>query len=469
MRPKPLLALACLTVACAGHPRLSSGPIEAAPTDPGVVTLTGALANKYVLAQQNGEVLARLRLDTRDLERIGRPPINLALVVDTSGSMEGEPIEAARAASLALVDSLAEGDRLAVIAFHSRTEVLVPSTRLDPTSLAAVRKRIAAMRATGTTDMAGGLQAGLDEVSRSFQQSGINRIVLIGDGVPNVQAPIVPLAQAAGQRGISITALGLGVEYDETLMGAVAQVSGGRFHYVKEPALVARVFSDEVLRLQRVIGRNLVLSLVPGPGVTILDVVGFPGGGSGARSISLGDLSEGEQRDVVVRLSVAGRRAGAVVELLDATVAFDDAVRNAGRLERHLFLAARATDDTAAIEAGRDIDVQRTAARLEAAAAVVDSISLARGGRLPEALSLIDGAERSARRAARSLDLPELALQADSMRPLRDSLPALAAEAARARMTAAPPATLTDSVPAAAPSIIRSSHGVASGILQGSR
>src|SRR5262249_45373335 len=159
----------------------------------------------------------------------------------------------------------------------------------------------------------------------------------MSDGVPNDPAPVLPLADAAGQRGISITSLGLGPDYDETLMGAIALRSGGRFHFVKESAAVAEVFRDEVLRLHRVVARNMVLTLLPGPGVQVQGVVGQAGD---PRTIALGDLGEGEQRDVIVRLAAAGRREGATIEMIDGVLSFDDAVNGAGRCERRVWLAA---------------------------------------------------------------------------------------------------------------------------------
>ena len=98
--------------------------------DPGVVVLEGDLGNAYVVAGEASEVVSRLRIETRALTNARRPPINLALVVDTSGSMDGEPIADARAASLELLRALRPQDRLSVIAFHSETEILLPSTQL---------------------------------------------------------------------------------------------------------------------------------------------------------------------------------------------------------------------------------------------------------------------------------------------------------------------------------------------------
>jgi Ca-activated chloride channel family protein len=391
-----------------------------------IVSVEAAPANRFLKADQRGEMVVRLRLGAKALREARRPPINLGLVIDTSGSMEGDAIRDARAASLALLDSLAEGDRLAVVSFNSDTEVLVPSTVLDKASMARIRTQLAGLTARGTTDLAGGLRAGLNEVTQGFQASGINRVVLLGDGVPNDERPIAALAQEAAQKTIPVTVMGLGLDYNETLMNTIAQSSGGHYHFIKESSKVASVFKDEVLRLKQVVARNAILRLVPGPGVTIKEVIGLPTSpnGSGVHA-TLGDLGEGEQRDVLVRLDVSGRRAGAVVELIDAELSFEDAARGPARLAEKSFLGVRASQDASEIASGRDLDVERSAARALVSARIVQAIALARAGQLAQAQSLLDLGEKEAKTAAKTLEDSELDEKARSIPPLRRSLPSM--------------------------------------------
>lgn len=395
--------------------------------DPEVVTIEGALSNEYVQAGEASNLVSRIRINSATLENAPRPAINLALVVDTSGSMDGDPIAHARAASLELLDTLRPEDRLAVIAFHSEAEVLLPSTRLEGADVDELRDQIGRMQAAGTTELAGGMRMGLEELVRNFEPEGINRLVLLSDGVPNDASPILPLAQAAGERGIRITALGLGLDYDETLLGQVAQLSGGRFHYVAESSMVAGVFHDEVLRFERVLARNLTLTIRPGPGVRIDSVLGqTSGGASGAVQVRLGDLSEGEHRDVIVRLHADPRNSGAAVELLDAVLHFDDAVANAGQLERRAYFGARATQDQAQIEAGRNPEVERAAAQMMAAVTTVRAIERARGGNIDEARRILAEAERQ----AQTVEADDgLRAQVEEMRVLRQALPAMTGSA----------------------------------------
>lgn len=95
--------------------------------------------------------------------------------------------------------------------------------------------------------------------------------------------------------------MGLGADFDETLMSQIAQKSGGRYHFVDDASRVARVFDSELSKMQRVVAQNAWVELSPGPGVVIQDVVGVEHSTmSGGRNVrfSLGEVSEGQRRDV---------------------------------------------------------------------------------------------------------------------------------------------------------------------------
>jgi Ca-activated chloride channel family protein len=338
------------------------------------ITITADPANRFVKADAGVEVTAVVRVLAQRAQRGERPPANIALLVDTSGSMEGRALEEARAASLALLGALGPKDRLAVVVFHAKTEVLLPSTALADADLGELRAAIGRMQARGTTDMAGGLRAALAEVMRNYDARGVNRIILLGDGVPNDPAPIEATLAQASQHRIAITALGLGLDYDESLMGHVALATGGRFHYVSDASKVATFFHDEVARVHDACARNARLVVTPGPGVVIDSVVGQATVRNGANvEVALGDLSYGDRRDLVVKAHGTSHADGSSIELLDATLTFAEGADD-GTVEKSAFLGLRATSDTQLIAKSHDPDVEREAARVEEAAKTVKAI-----------------------------------------------------------------------------------------------
>ena len=441
-----LLAVLLLVVSVTILPTSGGVSTPATPRDPGVVLFEGTLGNRFVKARDGNEVLAQLRLATRSITG-RRPPINLGLVIDTSGSMDGGPIADARTAANALLDALRPGDRLAVVTFDSRTDVLLPSTVLDTDNLARVRQQLTRIRARGTTDMAGGLRAGVEEVVRNFQRGGINRVVLLGDGVPNDESPLRAMAQAAGERGIAITALGLGPDYNETIMASVAQLSGGTFQFIRESTQMARVFRHEVLRLERVFAHNATVTLTPGPGVRIESVVGQQvAQAGGGVLVTVGDVSQGESLELLVKMTTDGHRDGASVELLDAVLSFDDAFAEGGRFERRVYLGARATTDEAQREAARNRSVEAAAERLQAAAITVEAIRIARQGELERAREMLAQAATEAEQRASPAD----ASQADEYRSLSGALGSVAPQPARPAGGAPAPQPAPEATPATA-------------------
>jgi Ca-activated chloride channel homolog len=421
---------------------------------PDLVALDGALANRFVPAAERSDVVARIRIAVPSTALLQRPPINVALVIDTSGSMEGRAIDNARAASAALLDTLRDGDRFSLVTFDSRADILLPSFTLDTTSRAEARRRIDGIRARGTTAMAEGLRLGVLEVMRHHDPAGVNRVVLLGDGVPNDRAGIEDTATSAGARGVTITALGLGLDYDETLMGAVAQRSGGHFHYVEDSSTVAQMFREEVLRMERVVARNAVAVLTPGPGVDVEGVVGFEATRTDAGIVvSLGDVAEGAARDLIVRLKSPSRRNGASVELLDVSLTYDDAVAGAGHIERRTFLGAHATSNADERATGRNEDVEHTAARAQLAAGTLAAIRDARAGDLSRAQATLDATLDEARACARRERDGDLERRVASLRQLRAALPSVA-----------PSTSAPEAAPAAA---VRAAHGEAVSALSG--
>ena len=394
--------------------------------DPNLVEIEITPVRSLVQAGRPGTLAARVRIRTRDLPQEHSPPVNLGLVIDTSSSMEGRAIAEARAAARLVLDSMQDGDRLSVVVFHSTAEVLVPSVVLGRKSRAAVVRSIGRMTARGTTDLETGLVKGIEEVKRSLRSDGINRIVLLSDGVPNDATSVIAMAQAAGQAGISITALGLGLEYDETLLTEVAQQSGGRFHYIQDSSRVASVMREEVLELRRVVGRNMQLALTPGPAVTMNAVLGQAPSQSGrVTHLPIGELGQGEVRDFYLELALAPHGDGTSIELADAVLVFDDAFGNAGQLERRTFAAVKATQDRSAVQESEDAELLRGLERARASAATIWIIAEARAGRLQAARRRLDEAARSARVQAKKFEDPELTRLATSLDALRPALASL--------------------------------------------
>jgi Ca-activated chloride channel homolog len=398
-----------------------SEPVE--PLD--LVSLGSEQSRHVVPADVGTELWAVLRVRVDEGPDEERPPVHVALVVDTSASMEGEAIEAARAAATELVASLLDGDRLTVVTFDSKPALLVPSIELDDDAREEALVKVAAMEAHGTTDLAGGLHLALSDLAPHAAEGRVTRIVLLSDGVPN-QADSIPSAVAqAAAMGITVTALGFGLDYDETLLSSIAQGTGGTFHFLEAPTELLPLFRDENRRLQGIAAKELQLVLTTGPGVELREVVGQSYALPMPRlHLWLGDLSRGEERVVVVRLSVAPHRAGATVELLDAALTYRDP-RTRVFVDRHaVFLSARAEDDAAALAEAADPAVEREIESARAAAVTLQAVALSRQGNDVDALAALQQAAPMTAEAAKRLDDGRLRDQVAEMEQLASAFAA---------------------------------------------
>lgn len=395
-----------------------SEPVE--PLD--LVSLGSEQSRSVIPAEVGTELWAVLRVRVDEGPEEERPPVHVALVVDTSASMEGEAIVAARAAATELVASLQAGDRLTVVTFDSKPVLVVPSVELDDDAREDALEKVAAMEARGTTDLAGGLHLALSDLMPHAAEGRVTRIVLLSDGVPN-QAESIPAAVSqAASAGITVTAIGFGLDFDETLLSSIAQGTGGTFHFLEAPTELVPLFREENLRLQGIAAKELQLVLTTGPGVELREVVGQSFALPMPRLyLWLGDLSRGEERVVVVRLSVGPHRAGATVELLDAALTYRDP-RTRLVVDTHaVFLSARAEDDATALAEACDPAVEREIESARAAALTLQAVALSRQGNDADAFAMMKEAAPLAAQAAAKLDDHRLRTQAEAMEQLANA------------------------------------------------
>ncbi len=458
-------------VATPADPVLTTVATNAPEGAPVTLAVSTDSSNSLVLADQSSELIVRVRVTGLALQTAARPPINLALVVDTSGSMEGPELEREREAVQTLVEHLRDGDALSIVTFGSRAELLVPATRLDATARTKVKAALRAMRASGTTDLAAGLQLGLVEAQKLRVADGINRVVLVGDGVPNDASPVPGLIAQAKQQALPITTLGLGADFDETLMAQVARDSGGSFHFVDTAARVSKVFDEELGRMQRVAANNTRVQVTPGPGVEIVEVIGQPQAVRSSRgvSFSLGALAEGQTRDTFVRVKVSPHKAGRTVELMDVVALYVPTSRQQEVVVTD-FESVRSTSDAGALVESQNPEVGRESARARVADGIVQAIAMARGGNLAGARGLLDRTSRLAREEGKRLDDVALSDKAKEVLALKSTLASLAPAP---QPTAPAQGGIPQAKPSAAPMqpeaamAMRRTHGDAMETLQG--
>ena len=253
----------------------------------------------------------------------GRPDLNLSLVLDRSGSMEGEKMIRAREAAMFCVDQMLPSDRLSVVTFDDRIDLLFPSEPV--TNKQSMKDLIARVTARGSTALHEAWVRGGLTVSERMLDQGINRVVLITDGLANVGITntdeIVTQAMGLYQRAVSTSTIGIGADFNEDLLMPMAQSGGGNAWHVVEPNDMQQIFQVELEGLIAQFAHTVSLSLIPADGVRIVDVLNdFDLTETGR--YRLPNLQAGSPLDIVVQLKVGAEETGTQMRLVDLRLGF---------------------------------------------------------------------------------------------------------------------------------------------------
>src|SRR5216684_4547827 len=233
----------------------------------------------YLLAGTPGEVVLKIDLFALDHKtKRKRTPLNLSVVLDRSGSMSGAKIEKARQAAMALVDRLGPEDLFSFVAYSDRAELVFPAQEVEDQE--SLKRRISRIQPGGSTALYAGVQLGADQVQKHLSGERINRVILLSDGLANV-GPSSPrdlrrLGGALSERGIAVTTIGVGDDYNEDLMAGLAEASDANYYYVQDAEKLPEIFAKELGGLQTVTARNVKVVITCADGVEPIDLIGRP-------------------------------------------------------------------------------------------------------------------------------------------------------------------------------------------------
>jgi Ca-activated chloride channel family protein len=216
----------------------------------------------------------------------GRTPVNVAFVIDRSGSMQGDRIAQARAAAIMAVGRLQARDIAAVVIFDQTVDVLVPSQPVADANLFA--DPIRRVQARGSTAIHAGVLAGAAEVRKLKDAGRLNRVVLLSDGQANV-GPRRPdefalLGRALLAEGISVSTIGLGLGYNEDLMLALARASDGNHAFARDPSDLIQIFNREFNDVLASCAQTVAIEIDLRPGVRAVRALSRDGSIEGSKA-----------------------------------------------------------------------------------------------------------------------------------------------------------------------------------------
>ena len=282
-------------------------------------------------AETTEKAVVKVALDCVELPRRGqRPPVNLAIVIDRSGSMSGDKIMKAREAALEAVRRLAPDDIVSLVAYDTKVQTLVPAQHVGDGR--RLEEAICSIEIGGQTALHGGVMRGAAEVRRHIEDGRyVNRVILLSDGLANV-GPSSPeelgrLGTSLMKEGISVTTIGLGLGFNEDLMTRLAQRSDGNTYFVESSSDLSRIFAAELGNVLNVVARRVVIEIDFPAGVRPLCFVGRDGVIRGQRAeLTLNQLYGGQEKFALIEVEVSPSDPGTEREIARARVSYQDAM-----------------------------------------------------------------------------------------------------------------------------------------------
>ncbi len=394
----------------------------------GVVKVSLIANRKFIAAGQEQIVYLLVEMKAREKERdtsgTSRLPLNLALVLDRSGSMGGDKLAYTRKAASFVVNHLSEKDYVSVVAFDDEVNVLLPSRQV--TNKDALKQMLDQIAPGGSTNLSGGLISGFREVKRRARPNQVNRILLLTDGLANVGLTGPALIDKAGEirkSGVGVTTLGVGSDFDEDLLLAMAEKSAGNFYFIENPDRIPAIFAEELQGLLQVVAQGITLRFRPWAGWKLAGVFGYsPKVTPEGVIFDIPDMYRGEGKFLLFELLSPKVTAGSH-QAGEISIQYEDAV-SGGSVSLLLHLEMEATGNPVLLREPENPEVLRRREEFRASEALERAKEAADAGRFDEAGNILSEQARSLSALAEATgdaDLraraERLSIQAEKMRP----------------------------------------------------
>lgn len=277
-----------------------------------------------VALESEDHVTLLLELAAPSAPEARRAPTTVQVVLDRSGSMAGGRIDVAREAIASLIDRLGPEDRFGLVAFDDEVRVVVPARPLEDKA-AAAKGAVAGLGPGGMTNLSGGLLRGLQEARRVAGGRG-GTVLLLSDGHANVgeldHDRLGSVSAKARADGITVSTLGLGLDYDEALLASLARGGAGNAHFAEEADTAGAQLASEIDGLLNLTAQAASVLVAPGPGVQGVTVWNdVPGQGTAdGIMLELGDFVADETRKLVLDFDVPAAPALGLAQIAEITL-----------------------------------------------------------------------------------------------------------------------------------------------------
>jgi Ca-activated chloride channel homolog len=425
---------ACTTMACASGQTVMPQPATSAATpdadqaqgaegatDGATIavdapTTNASVANQTWLGAAGGsefvmvgghEQFVGVWVDVPASKRRAHVPTSVTLTIDTSGSMQGDKIVQARRAAIEMVKEMKDGDLIAIHTFNDRAHELIRPTELSPHSRASIVSTVSELSADGATNMDQALRLAVGRAQRTPNSHPVRRVVMISDGRATVgeTSPhaLALEAERGVHHGVQVTAMGVGLDYDENALNQIAMRSSGRLYHLSDPTELAGIVRSELGLLQQTMATNAFVEVVPAPGVQLVDARGVSSqwGNQGALRVPLGTMFEGQRREFLVRFRMTSGAVEGTQPIASARFHFNDPTDGGLQRVQEVVVRGQLTTDATLVSRHHNPEVQAIIAMNQASTVATAARGQVASGQFDEADAELGRAEEQLRQQAK--------------------------------------------------------------------
>lgn len=306
-------------------------------TDGTTLQVEGRLGHATLQSTQDNETFMYVNVKAPANQAATQaPPVDLAIVIDRSGSMRGQRLQNALDAARGIVGRLRDGDRVSVVTYNTTAQTLVPPTTLGAASRSSILSQLNGITAAGDTCISCAIDTAMNLLSNGGgfgqPQTRIKRMLLLSDGEATAGVRDVSgftqIASRARDMGCSITSIGVDVDYNQRIMSALAVQSNGRHYFVENAAGLPTIFDQELRSLVSTVATNAEMRVALSPGVQVLQVFdrAFRREGN-TLVVPMGMFTANDEKTLLVKVRIP-RGAEGDRPIADVSLSFRDLVKS---------------------------------------------------------------------------------------------------------------------------------------------
>jgi len=362
------------------------------------IKLTAKGSHGYLLRDAQEDFYILVSLKTPKRHNTKNLPLNVAIVIDRSGSMADKgKLNFAKQAAKDFINKLKNEDRVSIVEYDDKVTVLVEPTVVGK-NRSELTKKINLLEPRGSTNLAGGMMEGGKLIEKYFADNRVNRVLLLSDGLANTGVSDVrgvsALAEGLSRKGIQVTTFGLGADFDEEMMTKIADISGGNYYFIESSAQIVSIFEKERNALSTVVGKKVVLTLDLSNQVKVAEVYGYPFKKKGDKiTIKLPDIFSGQKRKILIRLTPKIKEAHKI-DVAKVTLDYQSVDNDLRKQTLSQVVVAKTTTDRSVFEKSANSDVMVESVKIASASHVEEAMKSYSAGDSAKANSLLGRAKK---------------------------------------------------------------------------